>query len=152
LEIQTQGESLRTNKREQQIVLFEGRTILLNSLARALGESFRDLTEAQLTPPLPPYSAQAIKVHFFAEGLASYAMPQGVQRGSELDLTDRTYDGIEEAGFLTKGLGQLADGRRGSDNFRSDANGDGKGENPSDFIYLQWLRLLMIITLLYTKL
>ncbi|XP_011501342.1 PREDICTED: discoidin domain-containing receptor 2 [Ceratosolen solmsi marchali] len=61
------------------------------------------------------------------DGLTSYAMPQGVQRGSELDLTDRTYDGTEETGFLSKGLGQLADGRRGPDNFRSDINGDGKG-------------------------
>ncbi|XP_063215525.1 discoidin domain-containing receptor tyrosine kinase B [Bacillus rossius redtenbacheri] len=52
------------------------------------------------------------------EGLLSYSMPQGVQRGADIDLSDRTYDGREEAGHLSGGLGQLVDGRRGQDNFR----------------------------------
>ena len=64
----------------------------------------------------------------FSEGLVSYSMPQGVLRGSELDLTDRTYDGNEENGVLAGGLGQLADGHKGPDNFRLDVNGNGKGE------------------------
>lgn len=56
-------------------------------------------------------------------------MPQGVQRGVELDLTDRTYDGVElEDGLLEAGLGQLVDGQKGPDNFRLDVNGYGKGE------------------------
>ncbi|XP_031776700.1 discoidin domain-containing receptor 2 isoform X2 [Nasonia vitripennis] len=64
----------------------------------------------------------------WTEGLASYSMPQGVLRGSELDLTDRTYDGVEEDGLLSGGLGQLADGQKGADNFfRLDVNGNGKG-------------------------
>lgn len=54
-------------------------------------------------------------------------MPQGVQRGSELDLTDHTYDGIEQDEYLSGGLGQLADGQKGADNFRLDINGNGKG-------------------------
>ncbi|XP_023246903.1 discoidin domain-containing receptor 2 [Copidosoma floridanum] len=62
----------------------------------------------------------------WTEGLYSYSMPQGVQRGFELNLTDCTYDGAEESGFLTGGLGQLADGQKGPDNFRFD-NGNGKG-------------------------
>lgn len=63
------------------------------------------------------------------EGLVSYSMPQGVQRGAELDLTDRTYDGTEkEDGVLEDGLGQLVDGHKGPDNFRLDLHGYGKGK------------------------
>ncbi|XP_071640994.1 discoidin domain-containing receptor 2 [Temnothorax longispinosus] len=63
----------------------------------------------------------------WTEGLVSYSMPQGIKRGSEVDLSDRTYDGREEAGYLSGGLGQLVDGQRGSDNFRLDVSGNGKG-------------------------
>lgn len=55
-------------------------------------------------------------------------MPQGLRRGPELDLTDRTYDGVEKAGVLSGGLGQLVDGQKGQDNFRLDLAGHGKGE------------------------
>lgn len=58
----------------------------------------------------------------------SYSMPQGIKRGSEVDLSDRTYDGHEEAGRLSRGLGQLVDGQKGTDNFRLDVSGNGKGE------------------------
>ncbi|XP_043518644.1 discoidin domain-containing receptor 2, partial [Frieseomelitta varia] len=61
------------------------------------------------------------------EGLVSYSMPQGIKRGSEVDLSDRTYDGREEAGYLSGGLGQLVDGQKGPDNFRLDVSGNGKG-------------------------
>ena len=54
-------------------------------------------------------------------------MPQGVHRGSDVDLRDRTYDGIEESDYLTDGLGQLVDGQKGPDNFKYDTNGNGKG-------------------------
>ena len=54
-------------------------------------------------------------------------MNQGVQRGNEVDLTDQTYDGIEENGRLYGGLGQLEDGEKGADNFRLDVRGKGKG-------------------------
>lgn len=54
-------------------------------------------------------------------------MPQGVNRGGEIDLTDRCYDGIEESNRLKGGLGQLLDGKKGADNFRAD-NGLGKGK------------------------
>ncbi|XP_030766218.1 epithelial discoidin domain-containing receptor 1-like [Sitophilus oryzae] len=63
----------------------------------------------------------------WTDGLVSYAAPQGVRRGSDLDLSDRTYDGAEENGQLSNGLGQLVDGQRGRDNFRLDWNGLGKG-------------------------
>ncbi|XP_058790523.1 discoidin domain-containing receptor 2 isoform X2 [Phymastichus coffea] len=63
----------------------------------------------------------------WTEGLVSYSMPQGVERGSELDLTDRTYDGVEQDEYLTGGLGQLTDGQKGPDNFRADLNNNGKG-------------------------
>ncbi|KAI4489334.1 hypothetical protein M0804_004832 [Polistes exclamans] len=61
------------------------------------------------------------------EGLVSYSMPQGIKRGSEVDLSDRTYDGSEEGGYLSGGLGQLVDGQKGPDNFRLDISGNGKG-------------------------
>nr|XP_012232538.1 PREDICTED: discoidin domain-containing receptor 2-like isoform X3 [Linepithema humile] len=63
----------------------------------------------------------------WTEGLVSYSMPQGIKRGSEVDLSDRTYDGREEGGYLSGGLGQLVDGQKGPDNFRLDVSGNGKG-------------------------
>jgi hypothetical protein len=63
-----------------------------------------------------------------SEGLLSYSMPQGVQRGTEVDLSDRTYDGREESGYLSSGLGQLVDGQKGQDIFRLDLMGHGKGK------------------------
>ncbi|XP_077302238.1 discoidin domain-containing receptor 2-like [Arctopsyche grandis] len=60
-------------------------------------------------------------------GLVSYSMHQGVIRGTDIDLTDRTYDGNSENGKLLGGLGQLTDGQKGDDNFREDYNGYGKG-------------------------
>lgn len=65
----------------------------------------------------------------FTEGLAQYSIPKGVQRGIEVDLSDKTYDGVEEEGRLISGLGQLVDGQRGPDNFRSDIFGYGKGKH-----------------------
>lgn len=58
----------------------------------------------------------------------SYSIPKGVQRGLEVDLSDQTYDGREEGDRLVGGLGQLVDGQKGTDNFRSDIHGYGKGE------------------------
>lgn len=63
----------------------------------------------------------------FAEGLTSYIIPKGVQRGNEVELSDRTYDGEDEGDRLVNGLGQLVDGQKGVDNFRSDVHGFGKG-------------------------
>ncbi|XP_030377793.1 discoidin domain-containing receptor 2 [Scaptodrosophila lebanonensis] len=61
------------------------------------------------------------------EGIIAYSIPKGVQRGMEIDLSDKTYDGHEEADRFVNGLGQLVDGQRGKDNFRTDINGFGKG-------------------------
>ncbi|XP_034472140.1 discoidin domain-containing receptor 2 [Drosophila innubila] len=61
------------------------------------------------------------------EGIVAYSIPKGVQRGMEIDLSDKTYDGQEEADRFVNGLGQLVDGQRGKDNFRMDINGFGKG-------------------------
>lgn len=65
--------------------------------------------------------------NLFLEGLISYSIPKGVQRGLEVDLSDQTYDGKEEGDRLVGGLGQLVDGQKGTDNFRSDIHGFGKG-------------------------
>lgn len=45
-----------------------------------------------------------------------------------MDLSDKTYDGVEEGDRMVAGLGQLVDGQKGTDNFRSDIHGFGKGE------------------------
>nr|CAI5864950.1 unnamed protein product [Callosobruchus analis] len=55
-------------------------------------------------------------------------MPQGVKVSSDLDFTDRTYDGVEEMNYLSDGLGQLVDGKKGKDNFNIDISGFGRGE------------------------
>jgi len=60
-----------------------------------------------------------------ADGSVWYSMPQG-----DLDLYDVTYDGDVTgsdvtAGWLSGGLGQLADGEEGQPNFRLDPRGLG---------------------------
>lgn len=65
--------------------------------------------------------------YFIADGLVAYSIPKGVQRGAEIDLSDQTYDGAVAGDRLVNGLGQLVDGAKGSDNFRSDIHGFGKG-------------------------
>lgn len=72
----------------------------------------------------------------FSDGLLSYSIPKGVQRGLEIDLSDQTYDGHDENDRLVGGLGQLIDGQRGTDNFRTDIHGYGKGM----FFYLFFIR------------
>ncbi|XP_018792615.1 PREDICTED: discoidin domain-containing receptor 2 isoform X3 [Bactrocera latifrons] len=61
------------------------------------------------------------------DGIVSYSIPKGVQRGMEIDLSDKTYDGHEEGDRFVNGLGQLVDGQKGKDNFRTDIHGFGKG-------------------------
>lgn len=57
----------------------------------------------------------------FTESMESYNMPQGMVRGATLELLDITYDGVEDpvTGFLRGGLGQLVDGKYGSNDFRA---------------------------------
>ena len=33
------------------------------------------------------------KILFFSKGLLSFTIPKGVQRGNEVELSDKTYDG-----------------------------------------------------------
>ncbi|KAH8335765.1 hypothetical protein KR074_001051 [Drosophila pseudoananassae] len=61
------------------------------------------------------------------EGIVSYSIPKGVQRGMEVDLSDKTYDGNEQGDRYVDGIGQLVDGQKGKDNFRTDIHGFGKG-------------------------
>ncbi|KAL1117273.1 hypothetical protein AAG570_004599, partial [Ranatra chinensis] len=62
------------------------------------------------------------------KGVLSYSMPQGERRAADgSDLSDRSYDGAEEGGWLNGGLGQLVDGHIGQDNFLTDIYGYGKG-------------------------
>ncbi|XP_043947525.1 uncharacterized protein LOC108024892 isoform X2 [Drosophila biarmipes] len=61
------------------------------------------------------------------DGIVSYSIPKGVQRGMEVDLSDKTYDGNEQGDRYVDGLGQLVDGQKGKDNFRTDIHGFGKG-------------------------
>lgn len=57
----------------------------------------------------------------FSEGVTAYSIPQGMVRGSMLELMDHTFDGHEDSvtGDLRAGLGQLIDGRYGRDNFKA---------------------------------
>ncbi|KAI5700800.1 hypothetical protein M8J75_002990 [Diaphorina citri] len=50
------------------------------------------------------------------DGIVSYSMPQGDKRGS-WEFFDNTYDGYWES-ELTRGLGQLTDGKFGPENFK----------------------------------
>ncbi|KAG8185374.1 hypothetical protein JTE90_023119 [Oedothorax gibbosus] len=61
------------------------------------------------------------------DGLLSYSMPQGERRGVEIDLSDRTYDGVKDDSYLHEGLGQLTDGVFGESNFKQDVSGMGRG-------------------------
>ena len=52
-------------------------------------------------------------------------------RGATLELLDITYDGLEDplTGYLTGGLGQLVDGKYGTENYRAvGENGIVRGE------------------------
>lgn len=64
----------------------------------------------------------------FPEGLISYIIPKGAPRGLEVELSDKTYDGENLGDRYVGGMGQLSDGQRGPDNFRSDIYGLGKGK------------------------
>jgi discoidin domain receptor family protein 2 len=65
----------------------------------------------------------------FSEGVVSYSIPQGMVRGSILELMDHTFDGKEDSrtGDLRGGIGQLVDGRYGYDNFKAGGKGLIKG-------------------------
>ena len=62
-----------------------------------------------------------------SEGVTAYSIPQGMVRGSMLELMDHTFDGHEDSisGDLRGGLGQLVDGRYGWDNFKAGSKGNG---------------------------
>lgn len=73
----------------------------------------------------------------FAEGVVSYGIPQGMVRGSTLELMDHTYDGKEDprTGDLRGGLGQLVDGHYGLDNFKAGAP---TGKGVKGYEWLGW--------------
>ena len=79
-------------------------------------------------------------VYFIVESLLSYNVPQGMVRGATLELLDITYDGLEDpiSGFLTGGLGQLVDGKYGTENYRAvGENGIVRGKNILNLIFLE---------------
>ena len=53
-------------------------------------------------------------------------MRQGDTRGSEVDFFDFTYDGSNDNGWLSGGLGQLVDLEQGDTSFRYDKYAIGK--------------------------
>lgn len=59
------------------------------------------------------------------DGVVSYSMPQGEHRGLDLSFVDSVYDGSDDNGFLSNGIGQLFDGEEGQSNFRLDVLGLG---------------------------
>lgn len=54
------------------------------------------------------------------DGIISYSMPQGDKRGYVWEFYDSVYDGQWEGDELKHGLGQLVDGKFGSDDFKVD--------------------------------
>ena len=75
----------------------------------------------------------------FSEGVVAYSIPQGMVRGSMLELMDHTFDGHEDSlsGDLRGGLGQLVDGVYGWDNFKAArTNGHVKGKELSLIYFL----------------
>ncbi|XP_075229371.1 discoidin domain-containing receptor 2-like isoform X2 [Lycorma delicatula] len=62
----------------------------------------------------------------YNEGIVSYQLPVDQTWDPGQELSDLSYDGIRERGFLTAGLGRLSDGIYGGDNFKLDI-GYGKG-------------------------
>ncbi|CAM1292183.1 DDR2 (predicted) [Pycnogonum litorale] len=64
----------------------------------------------------------------WTDGIVSYTAPQGQRRSQNGgDLRDLSYDGFLEDGYLFGGLGQLIDGRYGSDSYRLDSDSVDKG-------------------------
>lgn len=57
-------------------------------------------------------------------------MPQGDTRGSDLQLYDLHYDGTNNGGALSGGLGQLTDLEEGISNFRLDQDNTGHKVGP----------------------
>lgn len=78
--------------------------------------------------PHPRTVCMRVELHGcpYEDGLVSYSMAQGQDRGMEVDLLDLSYDGTTTEGLLYGGLGQLHDGMTGNRNFRADI-GHGKG-------------------------
>lgn len=74
-----------------------------------------------------PFKTVLTALFLAADGLVSYSMAQGQDRGMEVDLLDLSYDGTTTEGLLYGGLGQLHDGMTGNRNFRADI-GHGKGK------------------------
>ena len=67
----------------------------------------------------------------WSEGIASYTMPQGDERGPGWQFYDASYDGIWDGSLLRQGLGQLTDGKLGTDNLRQPTyygGGGGSGD------------------------
>lgn len=64
-----------------------------------------------------------------SEGIASYLMPQGDQRGAGWQFYDASYDGIWDGSLLRQGLGQLTDGKLGPDNFKASYYDQDRGKD-----------------------
>ncbi|KAL0101425.1 hypothetical protein PUN28_018925 [Cardiocondyla obscurior] len=60
---------------------------------------------------------------YWSDGVVSYSMPQGDKRGNGWEFFDATYDGHWD-GELRRGLGQLTDGKTGSDNLKRSRDND----------------------------
>ncbi|XP_018324989.1 discoidin domain-containing receptor 2-like [Agrilus planipennis] len=54
----------------------------------------------------------------WTDGIVSYSMPQGDKRGPNWEFYDSSYDGFWDDGRLKHGLGQLTDGKTGSNDFK----------------------------------
>ena len=63
-----------------------------------------------------------------SDGIISYQIPQDPSWEEYEQLSDLSYDGTRENGYLVNGLGRLVDGILGGDNFKIDLS-YGKGKS-----------------------
>ncbi|CAF1587743.1 unnamed protein product [Rotaria magnacalcarata] len=89
-----------------------------------------------VTGPLSRHICMRLELYgcSYRDGLISYSMPQGDKRGFDSQFFDETYDGQNDNGALTDGLGQLTDGIIGHDDYRSMDNSQGIGQTGYDWI------------------
>lgn len=110
--------------------VFEGNTNTYTEVRRALDPPVI-ASKIRVVPYSSILRTVCMRIELYGcpwtQGILSYSIPQGERRGTDIDLSDATYDGVKDDSYLQGGLGQLTDGVSGHDNFKLDVSGYGKG-------------------------
>ncbi|CAF0839166.1 unnamed protein product [Didymodactylos carnosus] len=148
------------------------------------GNSNNNIAEIrEITPPITVMKLRFIPTHMknkkkrmclrlelygcqSSDHVISYTIPQGEQRTFDMEFLDDTYDGVQNNGMLTDGMGQLFDGETGTDDYRTDSQSLGirgyewigwkKESQPIDIIFYfddirNFTELLIHTNNMYTK-